>query len=128
MLKTNSKKAKENIKNYILENFEPYNEKEGENLKDFKSVAKYIYLTFYGEAVLKDKNYKGDLYNYFKWWCQGLPSILDTCYYYNRSAKDDIAKILEETEEEKNRYTEEEAEELLTKLIFNIISSAIFNI
>lgn len=44
--------------------------------------------------------------------------ILDTCYYYNRSAVDDLGAILEETEEEKARFTEQEAEQLLTDLIY----------
>lgn len=51
-------------------------------------------------------------------WAQGLPSILDTCYYYNRSAVDDLGAILEETAEEKARYSEQNAEQLLTALIY----------
>jgi hypothetical protein len=51
-------------------------------------------------------------------WAAGLPSILDTCYYYNRSAVDDLGAILEETAEEKARYSEAQAETLLTSLIY----------
>ena len=51
-------------------------------------------------------------------WCAGLPSVLDTLYFYNRSAVDDLGAILEETEQEKNRYTEQQAEQLLTSLIY----------
>lgn len=51
-------------------------------------------------------------------WCADLPSVLDTCYYYNRSAVDDLGAILEETDEEKARYTEEQAEKTLTMLIY----------
>lgn len=47
-----------------------------------------------------------------------MPSILDTCYYYNRSAVDDLGAILEETAEEKARYSEAQAETLLTSLIY----------
>lgn len=51
-------------------------------------------------------------------WCAGLPGVLDTYYYYNRSAVDDLGAILEETEEEKARYTEEQAEKTITILIY----------
>ena len=54
-------------------------------------------------------------------WCSGLPSILDTCYYYNRSAVDDLGEILEETEQERSKYTEEQAEKQLTILIYDTI-------
>ena len=54
-------------------------------------------------------------------WCQGLPSVIDTCYYYNRSAVEDLGDILEETEEERNRYTEQDAERLLSCLIYREI-------
>ena len=56
-------------------------------------------------------------------WCQGLPSALDTLYYYNRSAVDDLAAILEETEEEKAKYTEAQAEEILSRLIYRELFS-----
>lgn len=51
-------------------------------------------------------------------WCQGLPSILDTCYYYNRSAVADLGDILQQSERERAQYTEEQAERLLTHLIY----------
>lgn len=51
-------------------------------------------------------------------WCQGLPSVLDTCYYYNRSAVVDLGNILEQSERERAQYTEEQAERLLTHLIY----------
>ncbi|MBP5412257.1 MAG: hypothetical protein J6Y47_03255, partial [Bacteroidales bacterium] len=57
-------------------------------------------------------------------WLSGLPSIFDSCYYYNRSAKDDIGAILEETENEKNRYTEEQAADLLSRVIYREIVKA----
>lgn len=51
-------------------------------------------------------------------WCQGLPSILDTCYFYNRSAVADLGAILQQSERERARYTESQAEQLLTHLIY----------
>ena len=54
-------------------------------------------------------------------WAQGLPSVLDTCYFYNRSAVDDLGDILEETQEERNKHTETDAEQCLTRLIYKVL-------
>jgi hypothetical protein len=120
MLKTNSKKARENIQLYIIENFTPESYTD-ENIQGFESISTFILKTFRSEkySCKEDfKYYHDNEQTAFVDWCQGLPSLLDTCYYYNRSAANDLAVILEETEEEKNRYTESESEKLLTILIY----------
>lgn len=128
MIKTNSKKAIENIKSYIMENYsaDSYNEdSEQAKAKSFEEIA---------AVILKDvKRVKGadvNQYSRYTWgdafidWAQGLPGLLDTCYYYNRSAADDLAGILEETEEEKARYEERAAEKMLSSLIFRELTKA----
>ena len=142
MLKTNSKKAIENIKKYIIENsdfsnFEEYNyiakmdeeNRTGKrNIDMFSVYAHAIYDEFYIEKVLHDKRYEKNMITtgeLFIEWCAGLPSILDTCYYYNRSAIEDLGNILEETESERNKYTEKEAEEMLSKLIYRELRKAV---
>ena len=145
MLKMNSKKAIENIREYIIDNVTNgieeaiefllnYSDEENasekaayyediltainSNASDaFKKVAGAINDRFYIEKVKLDKS-KATRQQLFYDWCQGLPSFLDTCYYYNRSAVDDLGAILEETEEEKARFTEQEAAEKLTYLIY----------
>ena len=124
MLKSNSKKAVENIKVYIIERFEPCGYDFEGNESDFKEVATFIYKCFYNEMVKYDKRRMTEQALFFDW-CSGLPSILDTCYYYNRSAVDDLAAILEESEVEKAKYTEEQAEERLTYLIYREIKKAV---
>lgn len=121
MLKTNSKQAKENIKNYIIEHFEPYGEHE-EQMENatYNDICKYILNIMNTE---KFYNHSTNEFDTFKDWCQGLPSTLDTCYYYNRSAIKDLMVILEETEEEANKYSESEAEELLTKFLYREIKN-----
>lgn len=115
MIRSNSKKAIENIRKYIIDNFESYDR--DINFEDFKEVRDYIKEVF--DIELGNFRVKQiGLYNAFKEWCQGLPSVLDTCYYYNRSAIKDLGDILEESEEERNKYSEEDAEERLTQLIF----------
>lgn len=128
MLKTNSKKAIENIKNYIVNNFDFTNYDgyvDDTEPTTFEAIAKFIYKCF-----IEEKRYNNDNYSYseqaiFVDWCSGLPSVIDTCYFYNRSAVDDLAIILEETEAEKEKYSESDAEKLLTNLIYREIKKAI---
>lgn len=124
MLKTNSKKALENIRAYILNNYTP----EAYNLpetSDFRTAAKEIYRCFYTEKHDNAEWGRVPEADIFADWCGGLPTVLDTCYYYNRSAVDDLGLILEETETEKARYNESDAEKLLTSLIYREIKKAI---
>lgn len=121
MLRTNSKKAVENIRGYITDNFTPENYTDKE-FSEFSEIAAFILDTFRSEKYSTPgdfRYYNGNEAAAFTDWCAGLPSLLDTCYYYNRSAVDDLAVILEQTEAEKARYTDEsKAEELLTALIY----------
>ena len=123
MLKTNSKKALENVRSYIVDNFTPDNY-DLEPSNDFATVAKVIYNCFIEEkSGINDwgRVAEGVI---FEDWCAGLPSIFNTCYYYNRSAVDDLGVILEETEAEKARFTEDDAAKLLSSLIFREIKKA----
>ena len=120
MLKTNSKKARENIQQYIIDNFAPEGYTD-EKIEGFENVAAFILKTFRSEKFsTKDdfRYYHNNEAAAFADWCAGLPSVIDTCYYYNRSAVNDLANILEETEAEKSRFSEAEAEKLLTALIY----------
>ena len=127
MLKTNTKQAIENIQKYIKDHFDPCGYDVNQAPETFPEMAKIILDTFKAEKPYSDeyirRNYLSE-YSVFVSWCQGLPSILDTCYYYNRSAVDDLGAILEETPEEKARFTESDAEERLTMLIYRELSKA----
>lgn len=120
MLKTNTRKARENIRAYIVDNFDAssYTETPPET---FPAIAAYILETFHDEKCKHDLQYKAGRISkqeLFFDWAAGLPSLLDTCYFYNRSALDDLGAILEESESEKARYSESDAERLLTILIY----------
>lgn len=121
MLKTNTKKACENIRAYITSNYDPtgyelnhagetWNEIATNILETFRK-EKYYSLEYMQRARISEQTV-------FTEWAAGLPSILDTCYFYNRSAVDDLAKILEETENEKAKHSEHDAEMCLTHLIY----------
>ena len=120
MLKTNSKKARDNIKQYIIDNFDGTNYTDTPP-EEWHEIAAFILETFRSEKNWCKEDfcyYNGNECAAFTDWCAGLPSVLDTCYYYNRSAVDDLGAILEETETEKKGFTEEKAEILLAALIY----------
>ena len=131
MLKTNSKKAVENIRQYIIDGFNPeYIDKELQNIdlsiNNFKQIASLIYADFKRAKGYEFKRYRFTPYQQiFEDWAAGLPGIIDTCYYYNRSAVKDLQNILEETDAEASKYTEEQAEKRLTYLIYREITKAI---
>lgn len=120
MLRTNTKKARENIREYIINHFDPSNYTE-QAPESWPEIAAFILETFqaekyYSAEYMRIKNISEQ--RVFTEWCAGLPSVLDTCYFYNRSAVDDLGAILEENESEKARYSENDAEKLLTYLIY----------
>lgn len=136
MIRSNSKQAKENIKKYILEgvNLEEYSPKYDyiiqaiednktgiRNVDIFSLVRHAIKEVVYEEKQKYDLRKNLTLYDYFEEWCSGLPSFLDCDYYYHCTAVDILGNILEETESEKSRYTEQQAETMLTKLMFREI-------
>lgn len=119
MLKTNSKKARENVCNYIVERFTPEGYTDNPP-QEFSEIARFILTTFRNEEYHLPQDfryYRNNEFAAFADWCAGLPAVLDTYYYCNRSAVDDLGAVLEETEE-KARYTEEQAESTLTLLIY----------
>ena len=125
MLKTNSKKARENIRAYIIDHADGTNY--GIDLPaTFEGVARWIIGTFRAEYYSRpeDKRYfHNNEQAAFVSWTQGLPSALDCCFWYNRPAVDDLGNILEQTTEQRNKYSEDAAGEMLAYLIYREIAS-----
>lgn len=136
MLTSARKEVKEAIKNYIMEHFADYHAEQLEyvnkynasdkfasiitstNPGNYKEVCKAI-LSIYNEEVYKNSMcFKNKPFEGFVYWCSGLCSALDSSYYYNVSAVELLASWLQETDEEKNRYTEEQAENRITQLLY----------
>lgn len=61
----------------------------------------------------------------FERWAQGLPSAFNFDYYLGGQAVDDLGNILEETEEERNRFSYQQAEETLTRLIYREVKKSV---
>lgn len=123
MLKTNSKKARENVIRYIMDH-ENTAEITGKDPENFSEAAAAIYADF-DRVTNTPINRRTSMSDRFAEYAAGLPGILDTCYYYNRSALDDLGGILEETEAEKAKYSETEAEKLLSYLIYREIERSV---
>jgi len=127
-LKTNSKRAIENVRAYILDNFNPeYAENPDVNAEDFNAVAAAVYADFF-RVIKNDYRYirhNMSMQDLFADWASGLPGILDTCYYYNRSALKDVQNILEQSDAEAALFSETDAESLLSALIYREIVKAV---
>jgi hypothetical protein len=131
MLKTNSKKAQQNLRAYIVENFEGGNyspkydyiytaEEVGKPLDTvFSMVAWAIWTEYRREADGDNRDIKD--VDRFTEWTSGLPSVF-RCDYWLGSAKEDLGNILEESESEKERFTSDEAEAFLSRIIYNAIA------
>lgn len=124
MLKTNSKKAVENVRKYIVANYHD-EEQDTKQTAPFEEIAKTIYSTFVAQKWNGEKRHYATEQSAFIDWLQGLPSILDVGYYYNREAKADLQAILEQTDEQANKYSETQSEQLLTHLIYREIKKAV---
>lgn len=119
MLRTNSKAAKENIRAYIteyaLDALEGY-DVEPETIDEMMFAIMQIFREEKKHDLTRSRFINE--YEIFKDWAQGLAMGGLFCYYYNREAVTDLGDILEETESERSKYSERDAEELLTKFIY----------
>lgn len=124
MLKTNSKKARENIKNYILKNvdfsdctLEKMPETDAEKLTALFTIAN-------SEARYSKKESDFEV---LKNWICGIPSILSVCdFIYYAGAKKVLAELLEETPEEADRYSDDKSFNMLVYLISKEIIKAAY--
>lgn len=128
MIKSNSAKARQNVRQYILQDADYLNERaefDGVKLNTEDEMLAFAWKCFEEEKKGDiEKNYHNPNFGIFLDWARGLPLGGLFCYYYNRSAVDDLGAILEESEEEKAKYTERQAEEHLSRLIYRELEDA----
>lgn len=115
MIKSNCKKAKANILAYVMEYAAECTAENYDTETTAENIYSRIWAKYNREYVFKNRP---ACQRNFIQWAEGLPLDGLFCYYYNRSAVDDVKAILEETDTEAARYTEAEAEELLSRLIY----------
>ena len=123
MLKTNSKKAIEGIRAYIINHYQP-DGYEFEETSDFGCIARNIMLCFYHEKVTNDRR-RMAYQDLFIEWMDGMPTIINAEYIWPTPVADIIGPILEETEAERSKYTEREAELLMSKLIYRELTKMV---
>ena len=122
MLKTNSKAAREAIRNFIMDHTEDADT--GRTPETFNEEAHMIWDTFMDEYMRDESQRRYELRmhktweNCFEGWCSGLPSMIDTASYYLHSAVKILGDLLEETPAERARFSECEAESMLSRLIY----------
>ena len=128
MIRSNSKKARENVRQYILEDAEYLNERaeyDGRELKTDDEMIAYAFEIFEEEKKYEiEKNYHNPNFGIFLDWARGLAMGNLFCYYYNRSAVEDLGNILEETKEERQKFSEQQDEEFLSRLIYREMEDA----
>lgn len=128
-LKTNSKKAMENLYNYIRDYAEDYLVTDYNITPAEISTKTGLYKAIYN-IFKAEKNPAGEYYRrtpegkVFEEWASGLALGGLFCFWYNRSAAKDLAGILEQTEAESSKYSQEASQELLTNLIYREVSRA----
>ena len=116
----------EAIKNAIMESYEAaeeYYTYDGKKAKtDYNGMCKDILTAFENEKVKHDCRYRAgrvSKYSLFCDWMAGLPSVFPVSDdIFLGSAVDWLADILDETEEEKGRYTDDKAEAIACNLLY----------
>ena len=140
MLKTNSRKARENIQAYIIEcsnctDYDPATNVETQLTFDtFEGYAAHIWNCFLdthmsGSAREYELHVNGTWQNCFESWLRGLPGVIDSGDWllgYN-AAKNVLARLLEESDAERDKYTNDQAEHVLSYLIYREITNAVEN-
>ena len=130
MLKSNSKYTKEKIKNWILSAVSFKGRPEEDKKLNYEEIRQkiryYCQMEKIGcgaDAPARLKKYYSDSYYImFEDWVQGLPSLLDTAqYFYSGSACELLADWLQETPQEAAKYSEMQAEDKITKLLYREI-------
>lgn len=128
MLKTNSKQVKEKVRAFISQNFDASSyDREDLNSADIELKLQFIARTCWAELKHEVKKCHYTHQEMFIHWCEGLPSLLDTASYYcHCSAVDLVGDMLEQTKEERNKYTEADAERLLSYMIYREVSTYLY--
>ena len=140
MLKTNSKKARENIRAYIIEcsnctGYDPATHEETPlAFGSFDGYAAHIWDEFKqeqmtGNARAYNLHINGTWQNCFADWLRGLPGVIDSGDWllgYD-AAKNVVARLLEESDEERDKYANDKAVDLLHSLIYREIIRAVEN-
>ena len=129
MLKTNSKKAINNIWDYLEEFIDAINDERITYQADKNylqpgnrhELAKTIYEIYESEKKNNDNMFAAGRITdaaLFEEWASGLALCGMFDFWYHCTAVKILGDILEETETEREKFTESDAEKMLTSLIY----------
>lgn len=120
MLRTNSKKARENVRAYIMGYRATLEDERGADYPTFKDMAAAILEEYHGAISPHDIRRCGTYQDAFVDWGRGLPchGLFDIFTCYDGTPRAIVAGILEETPEQAARFSDDDAAVLLSKLIY----------
>ena len=113
MLKTNSKQARINLHSYIMDSWNIEPEDQG---RSWQETAEAIREAFSFEAYSSEYERRQNRQEAFKDWLCGLPRGLGD--FFLCQAVEDLGDILDQTEAERAKYTEDKASDTLSYLIY----------
>lgn len=114
MLKTSSKTVRERIQYFINTHVDFSGYALEKTPETSAEINKAIFACFLSES--KFSRIVNEQVRFIEW-CSGLPTVLDCAFYYN-SAVEMLSDILEETQTERAKYKEADAERLFAYLIY----------
>ena len=94
-----------------------------EETEDLHTIAHNVISCFLQEKAKNDKRHI-TYQDLFLEWMAGLPSIIHAEYILHASAIDILGDILQQTEQERQKYTEQQAEDLMSTLIWRELLKA----
>lgn len=116
-LKTNCKVVKDRIRKLIVDREGLENYDIDTTGWTWMQIASKLWETAMSEQNW-GKNERRSYQDRFVDWLSGLPTTFDAGWWWNESAVEILGDILEETEEERSKYSEADAERLLSYLVY----------
>lgn len=113
MLRTNSKQAIKNLRAYIMDSWNLEPEEQG---RTWAETQEAIIESFKQQAYSSEYDRRQNRQEAFKNWLAGLPKGLGD--FYLCQAVKDLGNILDQTEAERNKYSEDQACNTLSYLIY----------
>lgn len=123
MIRTNSKKFKTNFESFLKENLRDCDYGIDFESMDLKTLCNEVF------RIAREEGERYNTFNYetFKQYMQGLPSLIYSSYWLNggcdcKTSFEVLRKLLEQTEEYQKKFDIEQANEYLTKLIWDSLN------
>jgi hypothetical protein len=128
MLKTNSKIFRNKVKQFIIDNYDSSNYDEGSPeamATTLPEIAKIIFAECKRVESYQLEHYRSyTMQNAFDDWVRGLPTEF-SCQFFLGIAVDVLGDMLEQTQAEREKYSQSQAEDLLIYVMYRELSQAV---